>query len=278
MGRFHYAALVAVAVIGFASVASAADMPVNAAPMVAPVPVYNWTGWYVGGNIGYGWGDSTDPQLSVVNPGGAGNIGAFLTTGIGGASGNEFPSLKPKGVTGGIQFGYDQQVTNWLWGVVADFQAANFDDSALVTTSAVTTLANLDESLSAKVDWFGTVRGKLGVIYSNDWLAYGTGGLAYGHVKSTIGFACTPGGVNCSSVSLAGSSTETRVGWAAGAGLAYHIPGSRISVGVEYLHIDLGRSSVTAVDQIGTFPTTTITESQKLANEIVRATFNYKLW
>src|ERR1019366_10453762 len=64
MRRFHCAALAAVAVLGFTSVASAADMPVKApAPIVAPL--YNWTGPYIGIAGGYGWGNSnqTDPGI-----------------------------------------------------------------------------------------------------------------------------------------------------------------------------------------------------------------------
>src|ERR1019366_5274470 len=64
MRRFHCAALAAVAVLGFTSVASAADMPVKApAPIVAPL--YNWTGPYIGIAGGYGWGHSnqTDPGI-----------------------------------------------------------------------------------------------------------------------------------------------------------------------------------------------------------------------
>src|ERR1039458_5948368 len=78
MRRFHCAALAAVAVLGFTSVASAADMPVKApAPIVAPL--YNWTGPYIGIAGGYGWGhsDQTDPGipiLSCISP----LIGTFL--------------------------------------------------------------------------------------------------------------------------------------------------------------------------------------------------------
>jgi hypothetical protein len=69
-----------------------ADLPFKEEPLAAPVS--QWTGWYVGANIGYGFANSTDPVLSVVNPGNQGNLGGFLT-GI--QHGNEFPNLKPQG-------------------------------------------------------------------------------------------------------------------------------------------------------------------------------------
>jgi outer membrane immunogenic protein len=270
----------AISILAISAVgASAADMapaPVytKAPPVVAPV--YDWTGFYVGGNVGYGWGENTDPALSFVNPGNFGNIGGFLTAGAfppGTSSGNLFPNLDPSGVFGGGQIGYDKQYGTWVLGVVADIQAANFTKSALIVTPVATTGANANESLSAKTDWFGTVRGKAGLA-ANDWLFYGTGGVAYGDAKSTMGFACTPGGLNCSGVNFAGSTSETRVGWAAGAGISK--AWGNWNVGLEYLHIDLGRSSVTAVDLTGLAPTTTITESQRFIDDMVRLTVNYK--
>lgn len=215
--------------------------------------------------------------MSFVNPGNRANIGVFLTAGEfppGTTTGNLFPGLNPNGVFGGGQIGYDQQFGAWVLGVVADIQASDFKASSLITTPATTTGANLDESLAAKIDWFGTVRGKVGFA-ANDWLFYGTGGLAYGETKSTIGFACTPGGVGCGGIALAGSASETKVGWAAGAGVAKAF--GNWNVGVEYLHIDLGRSSVTAFDTTASLlTTTTVTESQRFVEDMVRLTVNYK--
>ena len=226
--------------------ASAADLPRKAVPM--PTPAWTWSGWYVGGNVGWGFGESSGTNLSVVNPGNAGNIGAFLGAGLPGgfSSGNLYPSLQPSGVAGGMQAGYDRQFNNVVLGVVADIQAAGFYASATKNTSLVLTGVNVTETLTAKVDWFGTVRGKVGYSFGN-WMAYGTGGLAYGDVSSQLEFFCTPGGVGCGGINFGGRNSEMKTGWAAGAGVAMKLTDS-VNVGVEYLHIDLGRSSVTAVD------------------------------
>jgi outer membrane immunogenic protein len=243
----------------------------------APVPVaaiYDWTGFYVGGNVGYGWGEGGDPGLSVNDGGGAG-LGAFLTTGFPGfPSGNLYPNLKPNGVFGGLQVGYDRQLGSWVIGAVADIQAADFKASRTVATPT-STCCNVDESLSAKINWFGTVRGKVGFA-ANDWLFYGTGGLAYGEAKSTLGLSCTPGGVGCAgaTIGFAGSQSETKVGWSAGAGISKAF--GNWNVGVEYLHIDLGRSSVTATSTTGFFTATTVTASQRFIEEMARVTVNYK--
>jgi len=266
----------AATVLGLTS-AQAADLaarPYLKAP--PPAAVYDWTGFYVGGNVGYGWGENTDPNLTFVNPANAGNVTTFLTTGLAGfTSGNQFPNLNPNGVFGGLQFGYDKQFGAWVLGAVTDIQASDFRDSRLITTSFATTGANVDESLSARMSWFGTLRGKAGYAV-NDWLLYGTGGLAYGRTKSSMGFACTPGGAACALVNFAGTSAETRVGWSAGAGVSKAF--GNWNVGLEYLHIDLGRSSVTAVDQLAlpAFVGTNLTESQRYAIDTVRFTVNYK--
>jgi outer membrane immunogenic protein len=177
MKRILIAAAVA---LGTASGAQAADLaarPYTKAPP-AVAAVYDWTGFYVGGNVGYGWGGNTDPSLSLVNPGNAGNITTFLTTGFPGlSSGNQFPNLNPDGVFGGLQIGYDRQFGTWVLGVVADIQGADFTARRNALTTLAAAGADTTEGLSAKITWFGTVRGKAGFAMG-DWLAYGTGGLA----------------------------------------------------------------------------------------------------
>src|ERR1700749_4879115 len=104
--------------IGIAALASfvatgavAADLPMKTPYTKAPAymePVFNWTGFYVGGNLGYSWGRSSDTS-SLTN--GAGTT-LFTTAG----------SSNLNGVVGGGQIGYNWQVQNWLWGLEADIQ------------------------------------------------------------------------------------------------------------------------------------------------------------
>jgi outer membrane immunogenic protein len=236
----------------FAGPALAADLgrpPVYKAP--ALVPVFSWTGWYIGGNIGYGWGENTDP---------------LITTNIFSPAFNFYPSLSPKGVIGGGQIGYDWQVNpTWVVGVVADFQGADIKDSG-ASTFLVGPLA-VTESLSEKLDFLGTVRVRLGWAAGN-WLFYGSGGGAYGNVKSTIGFSESLAGVTAA---ISGSRSESRAGWAAGGGINYAVTPNWI-LGVDYLHYDLGHTSVTASDAFGDF----VTASQKVGGDIVRGVINYK--
>src|SRR5262245_21011518 len=107
-----------------------------------------------------------------------------------------------------------------------------------------------------KIEWFGTVRGRLGYFLHPDWMIYGTGGLAYGSVKESANLTLTSqitliafgvGGssfacVNPSSFFPAwggrtcfdGSRSRTSVGWSAGAGNEFRL------TQVEYLYVNLG--------------------------------------
>ncbi|CAN7287463.1 porin family protein [Bradyrhizobium sp. LjRoot220] len=244
--------------------ASAADMAVKArspAPMAA---VYNWTGFYIGGNIGYGWGQNTDPFVSFVDPGGAVGFGGYFAAG-----GNMFPNLRPDGVIGGGQIGYNWQINQFVLGAVADFQGSSIGSSVTAVAGPPIVGVTSFQTLSERLDFLGTVRGKAGVAFNNVML-YGTGGYAYGRVKSSMTFDVG------APAFFTGTSTEWRSGWAAGVGGEYGI--GPWSFGVEYLHYDLGRSSVTALPAPpgGAFPGASLTATQRTAGDIVRATFNYR--
>jgi len=113
------AAASALTVLAIASQASAADLGARApvyskAPEFVPV-VNNWTGWYIGGNVGYGWGpDNTNVALP------------FDTTLDTSLAGNEL-ATKARGVIGGAQFGYNWQMGTFLAGFEADIQGAGID-------------------------------------------------------------------------------------------------------------------------------------------------------
>ena len=231
---------VAVSIGSFAS-AMAADMPVKAVK-APPAPPCVWCGWYVGANGGWAWNDST------------GGLTAFSTTG-----GNDFtpvvaaggtPSFlgaKHEGGFGGGQFGYNWQVTNWLFGFEADIQGADIGKTSTVVFPGGGGFSPSVSTGRDHIDWFGTVRGRVGVTLNNV-LLYGTGGLAYGGVNSTATNVFTP----ATSGTFSGSSGDTRFGWAAGAGVEW-LFAPNWSVKGEYLHVDLGSSNTTVLDPVN-FP------------------------
>ena len=232
-------------------------MPMKAAPMMAPV--YNWTGWYVGANAGYGWGSSTDPSFSLSDTTATG-YAAYVAAG-----GFPTPTLNPKGVLGGLQIGHNFQQANWVWGAEADLQAAGLKDSSTFNCDAsdfVTGTSTVEHGLR----WFGTLRGRAGVAMNN-WLLYGTGGLIYGGVHSSLTQSAANG------YFATNSDTTTRAGWTVGAGT--EVGWDKWTAKLEYLYYDMGRDTVTVLGT-GVFTGISYSASQKTAGHIVRLGLNYR--
>lgn len=247
----------------FASGAFAADLavkqPVYTKAPVMVEPVFNWTGFYIGGNLGYSWGRSS-ASSTVTN--GAGTV--LVTSGSG---------TNLDGIVGGGQIGYNWQMSNWVWGLEADIQGTDEKGSRSFICPAVTclppaalALPDVNATLSQKIDWFGTVRGRAGILAAPQVLLYATGGLAYGEVKTgeTVG------------VLNSFSTSTTNVGWTVGAGVEGVI-GGNWTAKLEYLYVDLGRVN-------GSFATTltalgggvlTANYSSRITDNIVRAGVNY---
>lgn len=138
-------------------------------------------------------------------------------------------------ILGGAQIGYNFQNGQFVFGLEADFSGTDLssDSGALIDFPGFQI-----GTFTSEVDWFGTVRGRAGVLLDDNFLFYGTGGLAYGHVTNSIGFAIgrCPGRL-CFSGSESGS--EVRVGYTVGAGVEANVNDS-VKVKLEYLYVDLG--------------------------------------
>ena len=245
-----------------------ADMPLKAP--VSPAAAYNWTGWYVGGNVGYGWGINSGPGVSVVDPAGPGFVGfsSYFAAG-----GNRIQNLNPRGIIGGGEIGYNWSWSpSWVVGLVADFQGSGITAAAtnMPTAPSFGVAATTAQSNADQIDWFGTVRAKFGFA-ENNWLLYATSGLAYGRVATSGSFICVSAA--CAGLNFAGANSATNVGGAVGAGLDYGLTSNWI-VGVEYLYIDLGKQSYTETQPALTPSTLTI--SNRAAANIVRASLDYK--
>ena len=241
--------------------ASAADLAVPAYKAPVAPPAFNWTGWYIGGNIGGGWGQNTGSSATIA--------GLDLNTlGLGTSSLNS----SPNGIIGGGQIGYDWQVNpNWVLGLVADFQGASIQGSGTASTPAFAGVPGFgfSETATENLQFLGTVRGRLGWTAGN-WMVYGSGGVAYGSVNSTENASVS---VRSTTVdSLSASNSETRFGWAGGAGVNYAMTRNWI-IGMDYLHYDLGNTSVTGSDSLFQLP---FTVDQKVSGDIVRGVINYK--
>ncbi len=158
--------LATVASMALANVASAADMPARMATKAVPyVALYNWTGFYAGVNLGYGWARASD-DLGLV-----GNL---------------------NGVIGGGQIGYNWQMNNLVVGIETDFQGSGQRQSWAGTGVGFTATG------SDRIRYFGTVRARVGYAFDRS-LLYVTGGYAYTNVGADA--AVTAGGVTTTSSS-----------------------------------------------------------------------------
>ncbi|KQP53635.1 hypothetical protein [Methylobacterium sp. Leaf108] len=171
------------------TVASAADLPRRAAPPVfVPVPVFTWTGFYFGINAGYGF-DAGNQDRNVYdnvfpNLVRSGNLTGFAA----GPSQIAFSNSSNEGFTGGGQVGYNYQFTpgsGLVVGIEADAQYVDFgrNRTNFVLTPGFAPIDGnvtfVDPRGTASLDYFGTVRGRIGYAFDKV-LFYGTGGFAYG--------------------------------------------------------------------------------------------------
>ena len=178
------------------------------------VPYFTWTGFYIGGNIGYGWSD------------GSGTITFGPNTGPFSGDGD--------GVLGGVQAGYNWQTGAMVLGIEADIQASGGRGN--VSGNAGPTFY----SGTAKTPWFGTIRGRIGYAFDRT-MVYATGGAVYGNAELD-GVSSTLGPF---------SSSASYWTWTLGGGFE-HALWDRWSTKVEYLYVGTPSSvpfpPATAVD------------------------------
>jgi outer membrane immunogenic protein len=228
-----------------------------AAPRVAPAykaapsaaeTINSWTGFYVGGNIGYSIG--RDPtETSQIQPPLSAVIESF--------------KLAPAGFVGGPQIGVNWQTGNLVLGAEADWQRANQTDFACLHDCNGVFNQDYDQSLK----WFATTRARIG--FARDgWLWYATGGGAWGRVEDT--FTLFSGPLN---IPLLGVSANHDVsGWVVGGGVETALAGPW-SAKLEYLYMNLG--SVT--DSFSTaFFGATFSTTSAIRDHVVRVGLNYR--
>jgi outer membrane immunogenic protein len=195
--------------------AQAADLTNEAVPVIETPAAFNWTGFHFGVHGGVGGGEF-DGRFRYETE--VGTLGSD-------ASDRAF------GAFGGAQIGYSYQFApNWVAGVEADFAGSGIK---VEHTESRLGMDDYRFTYATQIDWFGTLRGRLGYAWDNV-LFYGTGGAAYGKVTYSDGGNYDP------SREVSG----TNWGWAAGAGVEYGIT-KNITLKTEYLYVDLGSLKTT---------------------------------
>ena len=287
-------ALIATAACLTATGALAADLPSRRAPPVyaaPPLPTFSWTGVYIGGNAGYAFDNRTNYNLGGNTPLPA---NAIFT---GSRPGNF--QTRSSGFTGGGQIGYNFELkSNFLGGlgglgntvgngVGGIFGLGNGGlVGGLEADAAYTDLrgqgdyigtTGLDSNFRSRMDFLGTVRGRIGIAFDR-LLIFGTGGFAYGGTSNATNLFNAVG-----ANTFSGYNSNIRTGVAYGGGVEYAIPtasflnpfhSSAVTVKVEYLHYDLGTTTVLVNSNAGNG--NSYGEGIRNNGNLVRAGINYK--
>jgi outer membrane immunogenic protein len=261
-------AFTAFAGIGAASAADLAPGPYTKAPAMVVNPGYNWTGFYIGVHAGATWLTSTNN----ITPANGGLASWFVPpTQIA----TSLP-LNSTGFIGGGQLGYNWQVNPiWVVGLETDFSGTSLSHTVSLPgpddTSRIVTASD-------KLDWFGTVRGRIGMTPTDRALLYVTGGLAYGHASLSTAVtrpdptSAPPNGCGGQNNCQSGSVSDTKIGWTVGGGLEWAFA-NNWSLKGEYLYYDLGTLSHLMKDPF--FPAT-FNASADIKGSIARVGLNYK--
>jgi outer membrane immunogenic protein len=271
----HAISLTTLALLLSAGGALAADLPSRKAePLLPPPPPPPmWTGFYAGLNAGYGFGSSNNITTAtpawdeyastyfntwrVANL--QGTFGAIQAANSGQATANL------SGFAGGGQIGYNYQWgQSFLIGLEADIQGAGIRGSGRYAGAAVDTyrmgMMNMPHAdrqvfgygnIQANLDWFGTVRGRLGYLFTPTLLVYGTGGLTYGGATANANYVSVTNWINTGMLNFpysqtgigAGRASTTLVGWNAGGGLEWMFMPSW-SLKAEAFYYNLGNLNV----------------------------------
>jgi outer membrane immunogenic protein len=192
------------AVACFVAPAFAADVPVKAPVIKAATPAYDWTRWYSGVNVGFGFSQS------------GANDGDIQTD----------TDISSTRLTAGLQVGYNWHLAPlWVAGIEGDIGHLGVKGSVEGIDSGV---------FGVTADTYGTLRGRIGYT-SGPSLFYITGGAAFVHVKNSFDDTNPP--------FPASSSKKTATGGTMGGGIETMLTGNW-SARAEYLYIDVGSQKV----------------------------------
>jgi outer membrane immunogenic protein len=236
--------LATLAVAALSSVpALAADLgrrPVYREPVIAPAPLYTWTGCYIGGNIG----------------------GAFGNASVTGPNGGEV-SEDGSGFAGGGQAGCDYQFDGgWVIGFRDMFDGTTNKKSGTFESGPYAgDVANFNNQ------WFDTLTGRLGYAVVPNWLLYAQGGAVWGHTSTNI----TAGGVQI------GQTSNTRTGWTVGGGVEWMFA-PHWSAFLEGNYMDFGSNSGTAFTPVGTVCAAGCALDAKATESTVLVGVNYRFY
>ncbi|HEY8006539.1 MAG TPA: outer membrane protein [Methylocella sp.] len=206
----HQFLLASVGAIALAGSAFAADLPM--APPPPPVPIFSWTGLYMGLQVGYAW--DHDSENFGFGPTFLAPVPFFISSAF---------STSPSGVIGGAHIGYNLQINQWVAGVEGSIDGTTINKTVFdpISGSNVGTRAPIQ----------GSIRARAGVAWDRA-LIYVTGGAAFTGI--TNGYSNF--GIGLFSIE---NISKTRAGWTVGGGIEYAVT-NNWSVRAEYRYSDFG--------------------------------------
>ena len=211
--RWRLVAAAAIAVAAYRP-ALAADLPAPSLPPPLPAAIYNWTGFYLGINGGFGTGTSNWSD-GVIGTTGSFPISGFL---IGG--------------TAGVNY----QIAEYVFGIEGDGDWTNLRGNSGSTCGAISAVVAPPFDCQTQSQWLATVRGRVGYAFDRI-LLYGTAGAAFGNVQT---------GLNPPST----FDSAVEAGWTVGAGIEVAFA-QNWTAKAEYLFVDLPNATCTTADNCG---------------------------
>jgi outer membrane immunogenic protein len=215
------------------SPALAADL-VYTAPVSPPPPVWSWTGFYIGGDGGYGLNEETGGSVCINPKGGVFGTGCTLPSG---------PVTQPTGGLFGGEAGYNLQRGRIVVGIETDLQWSGIAGSGTALLSELLKPKTkvfpgpvATYTATNSMDWFGTTRARIGVVNFEQLLLYATGGAIYAKETATATGVALPGHVPAV---FPATVATTRTGGIVGGGLEYAF-NSALSAKIEGFYYDMG--------------------------------------
>jgi outer membrane immunogenic protein len=249
----HLGLVVIAGALAMSGAASAADLARRPVYKAAPAPaVFNWSGFYVGGNAGWGWGEGNGTVIGVPP------VPAVPIVAVGSERSND-----RDGFLGGAQIGFNWQAPGspWVFGIEADW---SWTDAS--TSSAVAGIGAISTTLS-DTNWYATVTGRIG--YAVDtWLWYVKGGVAFMDVDYQSTTTTAAGTFASNAIG------DTRTGWTVGVGVEQALL-NNWSWKLEYNYLDFGSEQYAFTTTVAGVTGTTTNDLEEQAH-IVKFGVNYR--
>jgi outer membrane immunogenic protein len=230
----------------------------------------DWTGFYVGANAGHANGSSDVTTTTDYS-----STGYFAGSGITLIAAAGTGNVSPSGFVGGLTGGYNWQHDSFVFGLEADFDSLNADDSRSASDIyPCCGPTDFTVTETTKASNLFTVRGRVGIA-SNKSLLYVTAGWAQAKIKVDDLFTDT-----FATAHENFSDSRTKSDWIYGVGYE-HAYNDKWSFKLEYLHADFGKvtgtsNNLTAFAPVQNFPTNTFTHSADLSLNLFRVGVNYR--